>query len=175
MYLEKGDSRATLLNYNSSFPICSWFKFCSFWKENYPKLRVGFTTEDVCTMCHVFHNKMKYALKEKEDADRRASAALSNSDDGNYNVSTDDKFNNNTNSNDDDDEIVDDSNNDQPPGVFLEIHPRAAEEQERLEDYIGQFNDFVHNAGIHVRQAADQRVFCNEKINEAVVDASNII
>lgn len=53
------------------------------------------------------------------------------------------------------------------------MNPRATEEQERLEDYIEQFNDLVQDADIHVRQTANQQVFCNEKINEGIVDASN--
>lgn len=104
VYLEKGDYKATAQNDVTSLPICSLFKFCSFWKENYPKLRVGLATEDICTMCHVFHNKMKYKLKEKEDADKRSRAAVSNRDDNNDNVTM-------TDNDSDDDEITNNSNN----------------------------------------------------------------
>ena len=102
-------------------------------------------------MSHVFHNKMKHKLKEKEDTDNISRAAQSNRDGNNNNVTTDDECNNNTDNDSDDDEIVDDSNNEQPPGVFLEVNPCAAKEQERLEDYIGQFNDLVHDPDIYVR------------------------
>ena len=112
----KGSYKATALNDDTRLPICSWYKFRSFWKEKYPKVPVGFGTEDVCTMCHVFHNKMKYKLKEKEDAGRRVRASSSNRDDDNDNINTGDKCNNHTykDSNDDsDDGIVDDSSDHQ--------------------------------------------------------------
>ena len=57
-YLAKGDYKATVVN-NNFLPICSWYKFCSFWEKQYPKLRLGSAAEDVCTVCHIFQNKMK--------------------------------------------------------------------------------------------------------------------
>ena len=125
-YLDKGDYKASAET-EESLPICSWYKFRSFWKEKYPKLCLGFATEDVCTMCHVFHNKMKYKLKEKEDADRRASGALSNTDDG--------ETGNNGNDSSDDDIVGnsdDDDSNDEPPGVLLEENTCGTVLQGRL-------------------------------------------
>ena len=57
--------------------------------------------------------------------------------------------------------------------MFLEVNTRAAEEQERLKDYVGQLNNLVHKTNIHAKQAVDQRVFCNMKINEAILHTSN--
>ena len=115
-------------------------------------------------MCQVFHNKMKHKLKEKEDTDRSASSALSNRDDGETsnggNDSTDDDIDN---------DIIDDSDN-ELPCVFLEENIRGTEAQGRLQDYIRQFINLVEDAKTHVEQVADQRVFSNHKINQAIAD-----
>lgn len=130
-YQEKDDYKATEQS-EGPLPICSWYKFCCFWKEKYPKLRLGFATEGVCTMCQVFHNKIKHKLKEKEVADRRASAALSDSD-------------NRDTTNDSNDDIINGSGN-EPPGVLLEVNTACAiEEKGHLEECIGQFSDLVED------------------------------
>ena len=102
-------------------------------------------------MCHAFHNKIKYKLKEKEDADRRANSALSNRDDwetgNNSNSSSDKDIDNDSNGNDRDDELL--------PGVFLEENTRGTVGQGHFQDYIGQLNGLIHDAKTHVKQAAD--------------------
>lgn len=109
-------------------------------------------------MCHVFHNKMKYKLKEKEDADRRASGALSNTDDG--------KKGNNGNDSSDDDIVGhsnDDDSDDEPPGVLLKETTRGTVSQERLQDYIGQLNNLVEDAKTHVMQAATKECLATRR------------
>ena len=59
---KKGDFNATVVN-DKFLPICLWYEFRSFWKQKYPKLRLGSSCEYVCTACHIFHNKMKYKMK----------------------------------------------------------------------------------------------------------------
>ena len=51
-YLAKGDYKATVVSDNF-LPIC-------FWKQQYPKIRLGSAAEGVCTACHIFFNEMKY-------------------------------------------------------------------------------------------------------------------
>ena len=119
-------------------------------------------------MSHVFHNKMKHKLKEKEDTDRRANSALSNRDDeetcNDSNDSTDDDI---------DEDIIDDSG-DELPGVFLEKNTRGTQAQGRLQDYIAQFNNLVEDPKTHFKQAEDQRMLSNHKINEAIADAIEV-
>ena len=110
-------------------------------------------------MCHIFHNTMKLKLKEKESADRRAIAALSNSDVKDT-------------SDDSNDDIIDDSD-EEPPGALLKVKTHGTEGEGRLEDYIGQFNALIEDSKKNVKQATeDQRVFSNQKINKEIVDAN---
>jgi hypothetical protein len=39
-------------------PICVFSTFLCFWKVHYPKLRLKSPSEDVCTYCYQFHNKV---------------------------------------------------------------------------------------------------------------------
>jgi len=41
--------------------IPCWRRFCTFWKANYPKLRIGSAGEDICTDCHSYQNRFKSA------------------------------------------------------------------------------------------------------------------
>ena len=47
-YLEMEVYKATVIN-NNFLPICSRYKFQIFWKQQYPKLRLGSTAEDMHT------------------------------------------------------------------------------------------------------------------------------
>ena len=42
--------------------ICSWKKFLSFWESEYPLVRIAAPSADICTECHIFFNRSKYAV-----------------------------------------------------------------------------------------------------------------
>ena len=44
----------------------SWTKYRGFWNENYPHLKVGVPSEDICTHCHQFSMRHRYAMKLKD-------------------------------------------------------------------------------------------------------------
>jgi hypothetical protein len=42
-----------------SLPVCSWWSFRSFWKKEYPNLRIRPQSEDICDECVVFANQFR--------------------------------------------------------------------------------------------------------------------
>ena len=172
---KKGDYNATVVN-DDFLPICSWYKFRSFWKQHYPKLRIGRSSEDVCTACHIFHNKMKYKMRQKDDAVKRSIRDNVVNDDTDDDEDTDD----NDEDSDNDDNVntvpavvVDDDANAETPGMLLEACRSRAMEEVIIEEFVYEFNDIVQGARLHVEQAKDQRELSNEKIEQAIADQSD--
>ena len=53
-------------------PVCTFHKFCTIRKTNFPLMKIQPPSEDICLQCHVFKNQFKYSLKQKhkdEDED----------------------------------------------------------------------------------------------------------
>jgi len=50
--------------------ICSWKKFLSFWESEYPLVRIAAPSADICTECHIFFNRSKYAVAAENLNDR---------------------------------------------------------------------------------------------------------
>ena len=40
---------------------CGWSTFLRFWEKHYPSIRLGSSSADICTDCHVFFNRSKHA------------------------------------------------------------------------------------------------------------------
>ena len=55
---ERSDVEWNIVNKKT---ICSWQKFLKFWKQHYPKIRLASPSADICTDCHVFFNRSKFA------------------------------------------------------------------------------------------------------------------
>ena len=146
--------------------IPSWFGFRSFWRREFPKLRLGRSTEDVCTECHNFHNRFRYAISQQARAARDESEESTNEeelDDKELGLSyyyTPEKNKRKTKeSSADGEEAVDDMNC--VHSVHMDAVPAV--------DDIGKL---MAKAALHVEQAKDQRRLCNERIGEAENDYS---
>ena len=68
-YVKKERSDAQW-NEENKKPICSWGKFISFWQTEYPLIRIASPSADICTDCHIFFNRSKYAVAAENLSDR---------------------------------------------------------------------------------------------------------
>jgi len=53
--------------------LASWKKYRDFWNEHYPHLKVGKPSEDICSLCHQFTLRHKFALKMNVQSNNMAS------------------------------------------------------------------------------------------------------
>lgn len=60
-------------------PVPSWGAFRSFWKANYPKMRIQKSREDICGHCYVFANSFRHLKRKKERNDDESSNGSQNS------------------------------------------------------------------------------------------------
>ena len=126
--------------------ICSWWAFLVFWDTNYPKIRLGSPSADICTDCHIFFNRTKYAAPSDDSSDTnttRNNQLLS------YNPLQEENDNDDNN----------DNNLEEQQPQCLQIE----NQQELLER-----ESIITKASLHVRQAAIQRQLANKKIQEAI-------
>jgi hypothetical protein len=48
--------------------ILCWKRFCTIWKENFPKPRIGTAGKDICTDCHNYKNRFAFAAAQTAQA-----------------------------------------------------------------------------------------------------------
>ena len=52
----------------TSKPICHWATFQRFWKREYPLLRLPKPSADICSDCHVYHNRFRYTTRQQGES-----------------------------------------------------------------------------------------------------------
>ena len=139
--------------------ICSWWAFLVFWDTNYPKIRLGSPSADICTDCHIFFNRTKYASPSDDSSTSNSSEinTTMNNQLLSYNPPICHPILENNppirEENDNDDNLEEQ----QPQCLQIET------QQELLER-----ESIITKASLHVRQAAIQRQLANKKIQEAI-------
>ena len=132
--------------------ICHWATFQRFWKREYPLLRLPKPAADICSDCHVYHNRFRYTTRQQA-----ASNATSENPNAYFNAALDLCV------------VIapvneDDTGLDNVTGLLtnlnLEEEPAIKERSKALEA-----------ATLHIKQAAVQRKLANTKIQEAIDDA----
>jgi hypothetical protein len=147
-------------NRDDAESIPSWYGFRSFWKREFPKLRLGRSTEDVCTECHNYHNMFRFAMTRREQAaaeSEESEEELSDKELGLSYYYTPEK--NKPKTKDAAGEEAVNYDMDYIRNVHMDAVP-AADEISKL----------MVKAALHVERAKDQRRLCNERIGEAEID-----
>jgi hypothetical protein len=119
----------------------SWFGFLEFWKSWFKTLKIGKPMEDVCTDCHLYANRFKFA------ANREA---------------------NNRDDSDEEDKIdaaAIDGGGVEDPTTGKKIDMLLEKDSNDVE-----LDACLKEAHLHVKQADLQRLFCNNKIQKAEDD-----
>jgi hypothetical protein len=70
---------------DTSLPVPSWGSYHSFWKREYPNLRVSRPVEDICSYCYTFQNKFRYKKQPQRAAGVNPSS-VDDSDDSDVDI-----------------------------------------------------------------------------------------
>ena len=150
--------------------IPAWSTFLlSYWKREWPKLRLGKPSEDVCNLCHTFHQRFKYrsltknkdAMDELDDSEEVGLGTFYSSP--GLTVPSPEKRKGTT------------TVPQQLPSP-VEVAPITGTRAYHgfcLEAIETEFGEALKEAQLHVLQEAGQRQLCNKKIDEAEWDYAN--
>jgi hypothetical protein len=131
----------------------SWSAYCTYWKENHPKLKVRKPTEDICSYCYKFYNSHKF---------RKTNSAPNSGEDGGGTHDNDEVF---FDTNEEESSMPEAEPTDNPTaGVTNGV--TVATDTEAMEKAILA-------AALHVKMARSMRQFVNEKIAAAREDRRN--
>ena len=149
---------------NNKKPICSWWAFLKFWEKEYKNIRIASPSADICTDCHVFFNRSKYATRNLVGTNSDHNDNSTNS----INYTTTTMADNleappvpNANLETPNANLETASNND------LEM-PQDLQLAENNQLELTQREATLQKASLHVKQALIQRALANQKIQEAI-------
>lgn len=120
--------------------IVSWRTFLRFWEHNYPLLRVGKPSEDICNACHKYCNQLKFKKDTMTEGEK------SEGDD------SDDEFIDESATREEDNDVVSPIKNTDLLSVPLDVQ---------------QNESTILEASLHVEAARIMRAYANTKMNEA--------
>ena len=52
-------------------PVCDWKYFCTFWKDNFPNMKIRPPSHDTCAKCWKYRNELGVVLRLQNEASRR--------------------------------------------------------------------------------------------------------
>ena len=130
--------------------ICHWKTFLSYWENNFPQLRIAAPSADICSECHVFFNRSKYAVAASKPLDRTKDSSRHEESTEYYN-----REQTTTVVAMDLEDVVLES---LPEDLQLETHQVELTERESI----------LRKATLHVQQATVQRKLANTRIQQAI-------
>ena len=154
--------------------ICSWPTFLTFWAENYPLIRIGTASADICTDCHIFFNRSKYTTSSGGEESSQNTILENNSNREDQSINYCRSVGTYFRTEHDNDEVHQNEApvNDEMP-VDDEMPVNDLQLIENVQVDMMEREAILLKATLHVKQAIIQRKLANAKIQEAI-DTANL-